>query len=79
MFVLKSQKWRFPKPEVGIGLIEYTNQNVNVELVISNPSHFVPQGSPRPLSQLGLGPTPPGQLGLFIFLMVNRDITYVLK
>ena len=31
----------------------------------------------RPLSQLGLGSTRPGQLGLFIFLMVNRDITYV--
>ena len=33
--------------------------------------------STRPLSQLGLGSTRPGQLGLFIFLMVNRDITYV--
>ena len=33
----------------------------------------------RPLSQLGLGSTRPGQLGLFIFLMVNRDITYVPK
>ena len=32
----------------------------------------------RPLSQLGLGSIRPGQLGLFIFLMVNRDITYVL-
>ena len=31
----------------------------------------------RPLSQLGLGSTRPGQLGLFIFLMVNRDIIYV--
>ena len=31
----------------------------------------------RPLSQLSLGSTRPGQLGLFIFLMVNRDITYV--
>ena len=31
----------------------------------------------RPLSQLGLGSTGPGQLDLFIFLMVNRDITYV--
>ena len=31
----------------------------------------------RPLSQLGLGSTRPGQHGLFIFLMVNRDITYV--
>ena len=31
----------------------------------------------RPLSQLGLGSTRPGQLGLFNFLMVNRDITYV--
>ena len=31
----------------------------------------------RPLSQLGLGSTRPGQLGLFIFLMVNRDITCV--
>ena len=30
-----------------------------------------------PLSQLGLGSTRPGQLGLFISLIVNRDITYV--
>ena len=30
----------------------------------------------QPLSQLGLGSTRPGQLGLFSFLMVNRDITY---
>ena len=30
-----------------------------------------------PLSQLGLGSTLLGQLGLFIFLMVNCDITYV--
>ena len=30
----------------------------------------------RPLSQLGLASTRAGQLGLFIFLMVNRDITY---
>ena len=32
----------------------------------------------RPLSQLGLGSTRSGQLGLFIFLMVNRDITMYL-
>ena len=32
----------------------------------------------RPLSQLGLGSTRPGQLGLFIFLMVNWDITYMM-
>ena len=31
----------------------------------------------RPLSQLGLRSTRPGQLGLFIFIMVNRGITYV--
>ena len=31
----------------------------------------------RLLSQLGLGSTWPGQLGLFIFLMVNQDITNV--
>ena len=30
-----------------------------------------------PLSQLGLGSTRQGQLGLFMFLMVNRHSTYI--